>query len=97
MLAQLNAPASFNRWPVKQCATSNLQLSTTLILRPTLVPTPPSTKRSTKESRSPSPTRKLLALLERGSRPIWICQLGNGELPEEVVKLRRALMKDKGL
>jgi hypothetical protein len=77
---------------------STATVSTSISYRPTLVPTLPSTKRSTKGSRSPSPTRKLLALLERGSPPIRICQLGNaGELPEEVVKLRRALMKDKGL
>jgi hypothetical protein len=75
-------------------SSSTGKASTSIRQRPTLVPTAPSTK----QSRSPSPTRKLLALLERGRPPIRICQLGNaGELPEEVVKLRRALMKDKDL
>jgi hypothetical protein len=49
-------------------SSSTRQVSTSLEQRPILVPKPPSTKRSTKGSRSPSPTRKLLFF----KRLIWL-------------------------
>lgn len=63
--------------------------------RPILEPTPPSTKRTT---RTPSPTRKLLTLLEQARPPLKCCQPGNavGTLPERVVALRRYLARDLG-
>jgi hypothetical protein len=63
--------------------------------RPILEPTPPSTKRTT---RTPSPTRKLLTMLEQARPPLKCCQPGNavGTLPERVVALRRYLAKDLG-
>jgi hypothetical protein len=63
--------------------------------RPILEPTPPSTKRTT---RTPSPTRKLLTLLEHARPPLKCCQPGNavGTLPDRVVALRRHLAKDLG-
>src|SRR5439155_4185782 len=63
--------------------------------RPILEPTPPSTKRTT---RTPSPTRKILTLLEQARPPLKCCQTGSavGTLPERVVALRRFLAKDLG-
>jgi hypothetical protein len=66
--------------------------------RPILTPTPPSTKRAARASRSPSPTRKILALLERATPPIRLCQPGNAIIqPKEIADLRRLLMKDRGI
>ena len=65
--------------------------------RSILVPTPPSTKRSITK-RSPSPTRKLLALLAVATPPIRVCQPGNMVVvPDSVSEVRRALLKDVGV
>ena len=79
-------------------STSNTsQVSRSLTNRPILVPTPPSSKRSTGR-RSPSPTRKLLALLSKANPPIRISQPGNAVLqPQRVADLRKFLTKDGGL
>jgi hypothetical protein len=74
------------------------QLMRSVTNRPVLVPTPPSTKRSTTGKRSPSPTRKLLTLLSNANPPIRICQPGNAVVqPQYVSGLRRFLMKDVGV
>lgn len=63
--------------------------------RPILEPTPPSTRRT---PRTPSPTRKLLTMLEAARPPLKCCQPGNavGALPDRVVALRRYLAKGLG-
>lgn len=64
--------------------------------RPILVPTPPSSERSTGR-RSPSPTHKLLALLSKADPPIKICQPGNAVThPQHVADLRNPVTKDMG-
>ncbi|MCJ1476734.1 hypothetical protein MMC13_005403 [Lambiella insularis] len=79
-------------------STSNTsQFSRSLTNRPMLVPTPPSSKRSTGK-RSPSPIRKLLALLSKANPPIRICQPGNAVVqPRHVANLRKFLTKDTGV
>lgn len=62
---------------------------------PKLVPKAPSSKRG---SRTPSPTRKILTLLERARPPIQYRQPGNAVVqPDQVINLRRSIIKDKGL
>lgn len=80
-------------------STSNTsQFSRSFMNRPVLVPTPPSSKRSTTGRRSPSPTRKLLALLSKADPPIRIYQPGNAVVqPQHVADLRKFLMKDTGV
>ena len=79
-------------------STSNTsQFSRSLTNRPILVPTPPSSKRSTGR-RSPSPTRKLLALLSKADSPIKICQPGNAVAQSQhVADLRKFLTRDTGV
>ena len=63
-----------------------------------LVPTPPSSKRGTEGKRSPSPTRKLLALIKDAKPPIHISQPGNAVMqPTTVSSLRSHLSKDIGI
>jgi hypothetical protein len=60
--------------------------------RPILQPKPPSQR-----SRSSSPTRKLLALLEHATPPIKCCQPGNAVTqPHEVATLRSRLVRGWG-
>lgn len=48
--------------------------------------------------RSPSPTRRLLTLLEQANPSVRCCQPGSGvEMPPRVVELRTSLMKDLGM
>jgi hypothetical protein len=79
--------------------TSNISLHTrSIINRPILVPTPPSSKRSANGKRSPSPIRKLLTLLENASPQIRIYQPGNAVTqPSYVSEIRRYLMADIGM
>ena len=79
--------------------TSNPTSQPTLrTLRHVLIPTPPSSKRGAKGARSPSPTRKAIALLERASPSIRFCQPGKAVIqPPEVVLLRRFLGADVGI
>ncbi|KAK5215851.1 hypothetical protein LTR96_011323 [Exophiala xenobiotica] len=69
-----------------------------LAQRQILTPTPPSTRRSGNGSRSPSPIRKVMSLLERATPSIRFCQPGKAVTqPAEVVALRRFLVKDLGV
>lgn len=51
-------------------------LSTSLVHRPILTPTPPSTRRGAKGTRSPSPIRKSMSLLERATPSDFVSQEG---------------------
>jgi len=64
--------------------------------RPILSPEAPSSRRGYGASRPPSPTRKLLGLLERASLPIKCCQPGRSGVkqPAEAAELRKILSKD---
>lgn len=79
--------------------TSNISLHTrSIINRPILVPTPPSSRRSATGKRSSSPIRKLLTLLENASLQIRICQPRNAiTQPSYVSEIRRYLMADIGM
>lgn len=75
-----------------------IESATSLIHRPVLSPTPPSTRRGAKGSRSLSPIRKSMSLLERATPFIRFCQPGKAVTqPHEVVTLRRFLVSDLGM
>jgi hypothetical protein len=66
--------------------------------RPILVPKPPSTKKGGPGSRSPSPTRKILTLLERARPSVRYRQPGNAVVqPDQVINLRKSITEDRGL
>jgi hypothetical protein len=77
---------------------STSQPTSSLTRRPILVPKPPSTKRGGPGSRSPSPTRKILTLLERARPSVRYRQPGNTVVqPDQVINLRKLIIKDRGL
>ena len=77
---------------------STSQPASFLARRPVLVPTPPSTKRSGTGSRTPSPTRKILALLECARPSVRCRQPGNTVVqPDQVINLRKSIIKNRGL
>jgi hypothetical protein len=66
--------------------------------RPILVPKPPSTGKGGPGSRSRSPTRKILTLLERARPSVRYRQPGNAVIqPDQVINLRKSITEDKGL
>ena len=85
-------------WRMSEEGSTISNTTPSLSSRPILVPTPPSSKRSTAGKRSPSPTRKLLALIKDASPPVHVSQPGNAVIqPASVSDLRSYLSKGIGM